>query len=274
MKFADMLSVQSAFQNRMGDGELDASERVQRMSQLTLLAFSEACDMMALLGYKTHHPFHNPDWDNALYEWVDQFKYVMAQAAIAGFSASDIERAFTEKSSAVGQRLDRDKQDLSAQPVVVFDIDGILCEYKDLTDDEMAAGAFTESKPNMLMCSFTRTIQAWGVKVVLVTSRKDYRWRRIALDTEMWLTRNNVACDRLIFAYDKAEAVAGFNVMAAIEDSTKHALAYANAGIDTVLIGPAVSDIHERVTSCSIDNAFGIISRMVAVKMETQYAAE
>jgi len=274
MTFEEMLDIQRAFQSRMGDVGLDEQARVDRMSHLTLLAYSESCDMMAMLGYKTHHPFHKPQWGNALYEWVDQFKYMMAVAAVAGFTADEIERAFTDKSIAVEQRLDRDRQELVAQPVVVFDIDGVLCEFKDLSDRDITDGAFLDVTPDEMMCAFTHTVQAWGVKIVLVTSRKDYRWRRVASDTEIWLRNHGVACDRLVFAYDKAEAVSGFNVLCAVEDSAKHALAYAQAGIDTILIDPDRSGIHDAVTSCSRERVYGLVAHIVATKMEAQYAAE
>lgn len=234
--FADMLAAQEAFQTLIGDMNLQERQRVERIGQMVLLGHAEASDMMALLGYKTHQTFKHPEWDNALHEWVDQFKYVLAQAAVAGFTADDIIAAFDAKSVAVEERWRRAQSDLESQPVAVFDIDGVLCRYDDLTYDEIAAGAFARAVPHHEMIQMTWQAATMGYKVVLVTSRKDYRWRRIVTDTELWLKMHNVHYDRLIFAYDKAQAVWGLNVEFAVEDSDKHAIAYANARIPTCLI--------------------------------------
>ena len=236
MPFSTMYNEQVGFQREMGDHLLTEPERVKRVEHMLMMAHSESADLLDALGYKTHKGFQRPDWDTARLEWIDSFKYLLAAAAIAGWDAGDLVHGFWDKSHVVRERFLRGQQELAQQPVVVFDIDGVLCAYEELTDQQEADGAYRNSKPNLLLCGFTRTVQGWGVKVVLVTSRKSYRHQRIAIDTELWLRENNVGCDRLLFSYDKAAAIEGLNVLCAVEDSPKHANAYAELGLPVFLV--------------------------------------
>lgn len=232
-----MLRAQAVFQEMVGDLELSEQERVRRVGQLQLLSLGQATHMMEELGYQTHLPFHNPNWDNALHEWVDQFKYLLAQAVVAGWEAEDIERVFLHKTLIVQDRYARQLEAVASRPVVVFDLDGVIAHYShEMTDEEMANGALLHASVISSTVELLHELRDREIAVVIITSRKIHQWRRIELDTERWLTNYEVPYDQLIFAYDKHSAVAELNVLFAVEDSQKHALDFANAGVPTFFV--------------------------------------
>lgn len=252
-----LMKQQREFQQLMGDLEQPEQRRVERIGQLQLLSLGQATHMMEELGYETHLPAYAPLWDNALYEWVDMFKYLMAQAVIAGWTAVDIERVFQEKSAIVKDRWERQRREL--RPAAVFDLDGVIAHYTHaMTEREMAAGSLLRAQPVQSTVSLLSWLRALGYSVVIVTSRKVHRIRRLELDTERWLHNHRVEYDRLIFAYDKSEAVADMDVVFAVEDSKKHALDYAEAGHAVFFVQSADPDsrapLHDNVVTVVADH--------------------
>jgi len=237
MAFEDMMDVQSRTQAMVGDVYLPEEERLRDIESLVLLGQGEQSDMLRALGYQRHHAFASPRWDNAKHEWVDAFKYLLAVAVVAGWEASDLERIFAEKSEAVEERLMRDRADDRSVPVAVFDLDGVIAEYTELTDAAIASGAFQGATPRQEVINLLWTVRSWGLRIIIVTSRKVWRWRALQLETEGWLRHHRVPFDKLIFAYDKATAVSEYNVVFAVEDSVKHTIDYAEAGINTFFMG-------------------------------------
>lgn len=234
--FSSVLAQQASFQARLGDLELPEDERIARIEHLANLMAGETHDMLDDLGYKRHRAFTVPNWDNALTEWVDQFKYLLAIAAVAGWDANRLMTAFEDKGDLVWQRWQSDRDEDRAIPCAVFDMDGVICRYEEWGDEAIAEGAFENAIPNLDIISFMKVVQQWGLRIIIVTSRKQYRWKRIATDTERWLRLNNVPYDAIRYSYDKFAAVDGFNVLFAVEDSPKHALNFASSGVRTYYV--------------------------------------
>lgn len=233
----DMYVLQREFQELVGDVDLPESRRVDRIARLALLQQGQTTDMMKALGHETHRPFVKPLWDNALIEWVDQLKYLLAEACVAGWTPQEIGLAFAQKSALVQERFIAERDVDRSLPVAVFDLDGVICHYERLMEpEEFARGVLAHSAPIHNSIGFLTTVRSWGMRVVIVTSRKVYRYRRMELETTEWLRRNHVPYDQLVFAYDKSEAVAGLNVQFVVEDSAKHALDYADAGHHVFLV--------------------------------------
>lgn len=249
---ARYLEEQRAFQQqleRFNPQEPGERGQVERIQRLALSVHGELDELLHELGYKLHYRRPRPDWDNAREEWVDCLKYLLQIAERAGWTAVELDETFWAKSAVVRERLDRQMRELTERPVAVFDLDGVLCEAT-LWDDEETEeercrrGVFRDQVPVPFMLGFLPVVQSWGMEVILVTSRKAHRWKRIVADTELWLREHRVAFDDLVFTVDKTDAVVGRNVVFAVEDSTKHALDYAMQGIRTFGV---LSEFHDDI---------------------------
>lgn len=237
--FAEMFGKQLEFQYQLDNGrELGEQEKIERIGRLALLQHGETHEQMDELGYRIHKRGKRPDWDNAMQEWVDQFKFLLAQACYFGIDPEVIAEAFFAKSDIVERRLTEERSADSDLPIAVFDIDGVLCEFSPFTNEEDAVlnGVFRHQEPVQVVINFLDTVRSWGLRVVLVTARKNDRWQRITADTEQWLAQHKVGFDELIFAGNKANAMDGRNVVFAVEDNYKHALGFAEDGIQTFLV--------------------------------------
>lgn len=254
LDFSVMYHRQREYQAMIGDAasDLTPQERVRRIGHLQLLAAGQATHMMQELGYETHKEPREPNWLNALHEWVDQFKYLLAEAVVAGFTPEQISQVFHDKTDALNQRWmaqNTPRPELTA----VFDMDGVIARWdRPLTMAEMAFGALRSAVPIPETVQLMGWLRGMGVRVVIVTARKIHVARSIELDTEWWLAEHKVPFDQLVFAYDKYEAVKNHNVMFAVEDSHKHAMDYAESGITTFFVRSKDPDsrvpVHENVT--------------------------
>ena len=228
----DLFERQRKFQEMVGDLGLQDDDARIRIGQLVLLGAGQANAMLHELGYETHKPDRQVNWDNALHEWVDQFKYLLAQAVVAGWKPEDIEAIFSQKSRVLEERWIREHGDPDPRPIAVFDLDGVIAHYGwHMTMEEMAAGSLVKVPTIAGAYDTLWYCREQGLRIFIVTSRKVEQARQIELDTELWLHDHAVPYDRLMFAYDKSGAVSGMNVAFAVEDSEKHALDYAKARI-------------------------------------------
>ena len=250
--FAEMFEKQLGYQYLLDEGrELGEQEKVERIGRLALLQHGETHEQMDELGYRIHKRYKRPEWDNAMHEWIDQFKFLLAQVCYLGIDPEEIAEAFFAKSEIVERRLIEERSADSDIPIAVFDIDGVLCEFSPFTNEEEAVlgGVFRLQEPIREAVSFLDTVRGWGIRVVLVTARKNERWQRITVDTEQWLAKYDVGFDELIFAGNKANAMDGRNVVFAVEDNYKHALGFAEDGIKTFLVKSGDSYLGEMPVS-------------------------
>jgi len=240
-EFEDMWDEQKGFQALMGEDALPEADRIARLGELALLATGEGVDMLNALGYKHHRPFVKPNWANARAEYVDMLKYTLAIGVVSGFNVQAVVSDFWSKSDVVKQRYLRERNEDRSQPCAIFDLDGVIAHYNAPSAEEIADGAFLRAEPYLTTRALLGKVQAAGLRVVIITARKETRYRNVVTDTERWLKMHAVPYDSLIFAFDKRTAAEDFAPVFAVEDSPKHAMDYASAGIRTWLITPSAA---------------------------------
>lgn len=267
--FQQLLALQYV-QQRMfiGDDPLDDDERRRIGMELALGLIEEVTEYNRLLGAHRLLPRRSEMLDQRSGrkgQIIDMLKYVLSMAHLDGFSAAELEQAFIAKTDIVRRR---HHTELSNTRVVSFDIDGVICDLRgagfdhDGSDSDKAA--FFDSEAAVMGCEPFRDARAflshlrsdgWGI--ILVTTRKRHRHPALEAWTYNWLEQHGIPFDRVIFTADKADAIVATRlpVHYHVEDSAKHALDVASAGIrcfyvgtvpiehDNIITVPGVADI-------------------------------
>lgn len=179
---------------------------------------------------------------------IDILKYALALAHLDDFTSEELYAAFLDKTDTVRKRhLDR----VSALKVASFDIDGVLCDLTgagfdhDASEEEKAR--FFDSGSALICNPFPHAkelldhLQQTGWGILLVTTRKRARHPLLESETYSWLEVCKIPYDRVIFSADKADAIISSKlpVRFHVEDSAKHALDVASAGIPVFYVGSA-----------------------------------
>lgn len=240
MDLAEMLRKQYAQQEAMW-GTLPADRLAQRqlaqqfISGLTV----EQGQYLRAIAYGTWMP-KEESRPNRILEIADMLKYLLCVAWTEDVTAVELETAFEDRTlSTQRKRVLSDTPDW--RDVVAFDIDGVLCSKCDWEDEEAFA---REHKvlwlaPHGGTISLLKKLKRAGYGIVIITSRKAWLYKSLEADTIRWLDLNGIPYDALLWGYDKLTTIKqrGENVIAAFEDSPKHALDLAQGGIPVVYLG-------------------------------------
>lgn len=235
------------------------AERAQLGQELALGLTAEIGDYLKSIGHNRLAPDVDPAGrPTRVIEIVDLLKYVLALAWLEDATPEELYEEFVNKTSVVARRY---AAELDSQRVCVFDIDGVVADldgagYPSSGEAEQALffdqGRSMDAQPISDMADVIRALKRSGWTIVMVTSRKRYKHRNLEWETYRWLDDNDIPCDRVLFAYDKAEAVASLKVPVefAVEDSAKHALDLADAGIAVYYVGNEQLT-HEKILTVS-----------------------
>ena len=183
-------------------------------------------------------------------EIVDVLKYTFSIAMLQGVSRESLAEVFVHKTKLLNRRYEEDRIALQeSTSVLVCDLDGCICDLTPLKsrvsaectdcdwldafersekvkDEFYSSGGFRKLSPYAGAVPVLKTLRAVGYKIVIITARPQWQYKRIHSDTVRWLEKHDVPCDLLLFNKDKAEAIYAHVLparpVAAIEDRDKH----------------------------------------------------
>lgn len=234
------------------------AERIRLGMELGLGIHEEMTEYLNHLGYKSLLPSGERASDRRaarLVELSDILKYAFALAQLDGYTSQELYDAFMEKTHVVAERR---KRELAQTNIAGFDIDGVIADidaagYDWQVGDDIKAkffdnGGALRARSIAGAAWLLRYLHNHGWGIVLISARKTYLHSRLEAETYRWLAREDIPYDRVIFAYDKAQAIndARLPLKFFVEDSPKHALDVARSGIDVLYVGTADIE-HERI---------------------------
>lgn len=197
---------------------------------------------------------------------VDVIKYALAAGQLYGVTDDDIYESFLRKSEVVRDRARGERLELESNtPVLVVDVDNVIADLTDwdknlrkargdsegmnekvvdvlesMKDTFYKEGGFTKLKPIPGAVEGVRELRGYGWKIVLISARPYWQYKRIHADTVLWLREIGLEYDLLMFNKDKAEAIYEFIFPARpsylVEDREKHVLEVSELGIRVLLL--------------------------------------
>lgn len=196
---------------------------------------------------------------------VDVLKYLVSIAQLYGVSDVDLFEAFMRKSDVVEDRARGERLALERDTrVIVSDLDNCISDLRhwqeeigraagdgsmsdrmmklieDLKSDFYRGGGFRNIPVIDGARSGLEALRDAGFKIVLITARPAWQYKRLHADTRDWLEENNIPYDLLLFNKDKAEAIYERIFPARptyfIEDRDKHCIEIAAIGVPVLLL--------------------------------------
>lgn len=264
----DLWQAQLTQQRELGlDPELLTDVERRRLSdELTLLLHEEATDLGKMGGaYKRHLLKHSASAPGLVaMECADVLKVTLALAQLHGLTVDELVQAFFDKTAAVRQKAAAERLELTQEcQVLVVDVDDVICDLKpwrdmlgvvseeqavaslklaateDMKNAFYAGGRFRDMEAIAGASEALARARARKVKIVLLTARPQWQYKRLHADTVWWLAQKKMEYDLLLFSRNKVEAIYEHVrpawPMAAVEDHPKNAEAYAEAGIKVYL---------------------------------------
>jgi uncharacterized HAD superfamily protein/NTP pyrophosphatase (non-canonical NTP hydrolase) len=266
--FKDMWREQLAQQKSLGLDPRTMSSVARRgaESDLMLLLHEEVSELQrAATHYKRHilAPETASPGDVAD-EIADVLKTTLAIAQLYGLDALDVVNAFHRKTNVTYARASQQKMALeSSTKVVCVDMDDVICDLApfrhelarlraEASSDEASlrasesfkdqwyrAGRFADMRPIDGARNALEIIAQLGYKIVIITARPQWQYKRIYGDTLEWLQLHRIPHDLILFNKDKVEAVFEHVTpawpVAFVEDHERNARALSAVGIDVLL---------------------------------------
>lgn len=273
----DALKRQEQFSNHFFDPEsLTSSQKEELLKTFVLSIHSEATGICDGVNYKDHRLSTKPvDIQKILYKSVDVYRYVLAILNLWGISGSTFEAALSQKDDFLHYRHKLTQKKWNGQPVVLFDMDDVLAEFRSSfcswvtsttgcfidpeskeyynTEALKAAGLNNETlfkgfidshgflllERNQQYCDLLKVLRDSGHWIQIVTARPEANLAAF-YDTFSWLSRNDIEVDGVAFTPEKFAFLSGQPYFSkgryfAVDDSAKHAAEYAKHGVTVVV---------------------------------------
>jgi len=239
-------------------------ERARTASDLELLLYEETAELARLSGTYKRHLLSSPRLQRAEVAdaVADVLKVALAIAQLHGLSDSDVVDGFERKTLVVRERSNGERIELCrGTKVICVDLDDVICDLSEWRErlledaafdapDELSrqeglkadfyeGGRFRSMPPIQWAREALLRIRAAGYKIVIVTARPQWQYKRLHADTIYWLEQYGIPRDLVLFDRNKVEAV--YNHVAPawptafIEDHGRNAQALAEVGIQVLL---------------------------------------
>lgn len=267
-RLAKLWGLQAQQQRELGldPSELSDVERRRLCDDLTLQLHEEVSELGRLSGGYKRHILRAPkaNLGAVVIECADVLKTLFSVAQLHGLELSELTIVFVQKTDAVRQKAIAEKLELTRScRVLCVDVDDVLCDLEPWRDElkklgpvDTAAALQLEASEDMKNAFYSggrfrdmaavpgaaeglARISAAGIKIVLITARPQWQYKRLHSDTVYWLNREGMAYDLLLFSRNKVEAVYEHVrpawPIAFVEDHPRNADAIAEAGIQVLL---------------------------------------
>lgn len=276
----NIFNIQKANDDFWYDREKFRADRAYRMSvvkDFVLGIYDQTNKLMDAFDWKKHTLNAVEDRQNAIEQCIDINKYVIGLLSLMGVEPEEFADQFELKSSALMERWKSLDKMTSEVDVMVFDIDGVIADYDNeykefcktyyyLTPSEeertsysyykmfgiskmkeeeihsefIKMGGFRKLKSYDGIKELISTIRSYCVKVVLLTARPSWVYKRLITDTYWWLKNEGIEYDLLLWDKDKAETMLQYvfpaNILYFVEDRDKHAIEISHLGVDVLLL--------------------------------------
>lgn len=271
------LSRQGDFSRLFFDSEeLTTAQKEELLKTFVLAMHAEATGVCEGVNYKDHRlKTHPVDVQKILYKSVDVYRYVLAILNLWGISGTQFSTALAQKDDFLHYRHRLSQKAWNGQPVVLFDMDDVLAEFRKsfcgwvqsttghtidpespeyyntdvlkragLNNEELFKGfidqhGFLLLERNEYYYRFLKQLQDRGYWVQVVTARPE-RNLTAFYDTYSWLARHGIEADGVAFTPEKFvfltdQPYYNSGKYFAVDDSAKHSAEYAKHGVTTIV---------------------------------------
>ena len=244
----------------------------QNTKEIILHLISECDELLREINWKLHRKRDTQIIrSNLIEEWIDIYKYWLTIGMFWGFTPQEFIDEFWRKSAVCQQRYQQEIElDIKNKKVCAIDIDGVLADYPksflDFAVENFGVSWQLESvpecfnKPSLLHSKIKdkyrqsgtkqnikvisgaqellNTLKKKGFSIILLTARPYKKYKRIFADTLIWLNKNKLKYDAIIWDENKNERVIKEfpHLKFMIEDSYQQALRVANLGYKVFLL--------------------------------------
>lgn len=241
-------------------------DRRRVSADLILGLHEEVTELQRLTSHYKKHILSTPAADphNVADEIADILKLTLSIAQLHGLELPEVVEAFHRKTNVVASKAEGERLRLKSQTkLICVDLDDVVCDLRAWHEEESrlrggaerngrtlqmieawkadwhASGRFRrmpviEGAPEAL-----RRLKAEGYRIVFITARPQWQYKRIHADTLEWLQEHSVPHDLILFNKDKLEAIhehlAPAWPVAFIEDHERNARHLSAAGVRVLL---------------------------------------
>lgn len=273
----DALLRQADFSSLFFDASsLSSKQKEELLKTFVLSMHTETTGICEAVNYKEHRLSSKPaDTQKILYKSVDAYRYILAILNLWGINASSFEMALAQKDDFLHYRHQLSQRKWTEQPVVLFDMDDVLAEFRksfcayatqesghfiDPESDEyyntrefkkiglngegyfknfIDNHGFLLLERNEKYFSLLKHLKTSGYWIQIVTARPESNLTAF-YDTYSWLARHDVPADAVAFTSEKfawltEQPYFSSGKYFAVDDSAKHAAEYAKHGV-TVMV--------------------------------------
>lgn len=262
-----MWVIQSEQQKAFGlDPEvMTGVEKGRVVKDLLLGLYEETQELSRCVAQHKQHVLKTPSIEkvNVIEEITDVLKYLMSIAQIFDINAEEVFEGFLSKTQVISDKAEGARCELERDTKLLgVDLDGCVAdisswqrfmEKQGKMADWEAIDELEALKAEYYRCGGFRDVpmidgarealaefRAAGYKIVIITARPHWQYKRLYADTIHWLKKNGIEHDLLLFNKDKAEALYEHIHPATpawfIEDRDKHAMELVNIGINVLLL--------------------------------------
>ena len=133
MTLKDMFKCQGDFNKLFFNAnELADLEKEEVTKSLTLALHTEVSELISAINFKDHRQSRSQiDREKILYESIDVFRYLVAILNLWDIKAEQFTSAFDDKDLFLHSRHQMEAVKWSGQPVLIFDLDDVICEFRE-----------------------------------------------------------------------------------------------------------------------------------------------
>jgi len=235
-----LFDLQRNFSNRFFDpSKLSQEEKEDRTKSFALALHNEISSLVGEINFKSHSDERKEIIRNCLlYEGIDVFRYLLAIMNLWEFTPEEFIDAFDDKESYIQSRYIDEKEKWAGQPVVIFDVDDVIAEFKlgfsNWLRDEKGIPVDSNSKEYYYLKEITEygmsseglfeefieqrrireldvvpgvlesmaDLKRSGFWIHLATARPEFN-RACFYDTYSWLKMNDIPYHKLTFSTEK-----------------------------------------------------------------------
>jgi hypothetical protein len=276
-RLSDALTAQEKFSDLFFDSkDLTDQERQDVLKTFVLSLHSEATGIVDAVNYKDHRLVgHAVDIQKIIYKSADAYRYILATLNLWGISASTFATALAQKDDFLHYRHKLSLRKWNGQPVVLFDMDDVLAEFRKSfcgwvtatsghfidplsneyynatefkrlgLNNELYFRNFIASHGLLLLerndkyFNYLKQLRSMGYWIQIVTARPEADLTCF-YDTYSWLSRNEIPADGVAFTPEKLNWLTGQKFYSAskcfaVDDSAKHVAEYVKHGVPAVV---------------------------------------